>query len=57
MNTVDVTSVDEFILKVVAAGGKVVMPKTTISGVGHLAYCADTEGNVFGMMQNDPTAH
>ncbi len=56
INTVDVSSVDEFTQKVVAAGGKVVMPKDTIPGVGYFAYCADTEGNVFGMMQNDPSA-
>ena len=28
-----------------------------VPGVGWLAYCKDTEGNVFGMMQTDPTAH
>ena len=56
VNTVDVTSVDEFTQKVVKAGGKVVMPKTTVPGVGYLIYCADTEGNVFGMMQSDPSA-
>ena len=56
MNTVDVASVDEFTQKVVKAGGKVVMPKTTVPGVGYLIYCVDTEGNVFGMMQSDPSA-
>jgi predicted enzyme related to lactoylglutathione lyase len=56
INTVDVPSVDEFVQKVVAAGGKVVMPKDTVPGVGYFAYCADTEGNVFGMMQSDPSA-
>jgi predicted enzyme related to lactoylglutathione lyase len=24
--------------------------------VGWLVYCKDTEGNIFGMMQNDPNA-
>ena len=56
INTVDVPSVDEFAQKVVAAGGKVVMPKSAVPGVGYFAYCADTEGNVFGIMQNDPSA-
>jgi predicted enzyme related to lactoylglutathione lyase len=56
VNTVDVASVDEFTQKVVKAGGKVVMPKHTVPGVGYLIYCADTEGNVFGMMQSDPSA-
>jgi predicted enzyme related to lactoylglutathione lyase len=27
-----------------------------IPGMGWLAYCKDTEGNIFGMMQNDPNA-
>jgi predicted enzyme related to lactoylglutathione lyase len=27
-----------------------------IPGVGYLAYCSDTEGNVFGVMQADNTA-
>ena len=55
-NTVDVPSVDEFARKVVGAGGRVVMPKTAIPGVGYNAYCADSEGNIFGIYQNDPSA-
>jgi predicted enzyme related to lactoylglutathione lyase len=27
-----------------------------IPGVGWLAYCKDTEGNIFGMMQSDKNA-
>jgi hypothetical protein len=27
-----------------------------ISGVGWLVYCKDTEGNIFGMMQEDQGA-
>lgn len=55
-NTVDVPSVDEFSKKITEHGGKVVVPKTAVPGVGYMAYCADTEGNVFGIMQEDPTA-
>jgi predicted enzyme related to lactoylglutathione lyase len=55
-NTVDVPSVDEFSKKVVNHGGKVILSKTVVPGVGYMAYCADTEGNVFGIMQEDPTA-
>ena len=55
-NTIDVPDVDRFMRKVVEAGGRVVQPKTAIPGVGHFAYCADTEGNVFGIMQEDPSA-
>lgn len=55
-NTVDVPSVDDFTGKIVEAGGKVVQPKTAIPGVGYMAYCADTEGNVFGIMEEDTKA-
>ena len=57
VNTMDVASVDDSIAQVVANGGSVLMPKMPVPGVGYLAYCRDTEGNAFGMMQNDPNAH
>jgi uncharacterized protein len=56
VNTMDVPSCDEFATKVEKAGGKVVVPKMAIPGIGWLAYCTDPEGNTFGMMQNDPQA-
>jgi predicted enzyme related to lactoylglutathione lyase len=55
-NTISVESVDEYIAKIEASGGKVVRPKMAIPGVGWLAYCADTEGNAFGLMQDDAAA-
>jgi predicted enzyme related to lactoylglutathione lyase len=55
-NTIGVTSVDEFIAKIEAGGGKVVRGKEPVPGVGWLAYCEDTEGNRFGMMEDDPEA-
>jgi predicted enzyme related to lactoylglutathione lyase len=54
--TVDVASVDEFAAKAKQAGGRVVMPKAAIPGVGWLSYIKDPEGNIVGMMQNDPKA-
>ena len=57
VNTMDVASVDDSIAQVVANGGSVLMPKMPVPGVGYLAYFRDTEGNAFGMMQNDPSAH
>ena len=56
VNTIQVDSVDEFAAKVTAHGGKVVVPKMAIPGVGYLIYCQDTEGIVFGLHQADPTA-
>lgn len=55
-NTVGVDSVDDFVKKVVANGGKVIQPKGPIPGIGWFASCEDTEGNHFGLMQSDPSA-
>lgn len=57
VNTVEVANLDESIEKVRASGGKIVQPRSAVPGVGYMAYCVDTEGNMFGLMQTDPTAH
>lgn len=54
--TLAVDDLDASIAKVTAGGGTVTSPKQAVPGVGWLAYAKDTEGNVFGMMQNDPAA-
>ena len=54
--TIAVPSVDEFAEKITGSGGKVAMPKTAIPGVGYQAYFQDTEGNLFGVHQVDPSA-
>ena len=56
VNTIGVPSYDEYLAKVEAAGGKALTPKMTVPGVGYMAYCLDTEGNVFGIMQTDESA-
>jgi len=56
VNTVDVSSVDEYSAKVGKNGGKIVMPKRSIPSVGYFALCQDTEGNTFGIMQFDEKA-
>jgi uncharacterized protein len=56
VNTIGVASVDDAIATVAKNGGKVVMPKTAIPTIGWFAYCTDTEGNSFGVMQSDPSA-
>jgi predicted enzyme related to lactoylglutathione lyase len=55
-NTISVPSVDDFIKKIKDAGGKVVQGKMAVPGVGYMAYCSDTEGNMFGIMQMDKSA-
>jgi predicted enzyme related to lactoylglutathione lyase len=54
--TVDVRSIDECVSNVKENGGTVIVPKMPVPGVGWLAYCKDTEGNTFGMMQADTNA-
>jgi len=54
--TVEVADLDAMLQRVDTAGGSVALPRMPIPGVGWLAYCKDTEGNLFGMMQPDPTA-
>jgi len=54
--TMEVASVEESAEKAVRAGAVIALPKMPITGVGWLMYCKDTEGNIFGMMQNDKTA-
>jgi predicted enzyme related to lactoylglutathione lyase len=55
-NTLGVESLDESIARVLAAGGRLRSPRHAVPGVGWMAYCEDTEGNAFGLMQEDPTA-
>jgi predicted enzyme related to lactoylglutathione lyase len=56
VNTIGVKSLGEAAKKVLAAGGKRVSPDQTVPGIGYFAYFTDTEGNPFGLMQNDPGA-
>jgi uncharacterized protein len=56
VNTVDVPNVDEYAAMAEKNGGKIVVPKMAIPGVGWLVYCTDPDGNIFGMMQNDTAA-
>jgi predicted enzyme related to lactoylglutathione lyase len=54
--TIDVPDLDATAVAVERAGGRVVMEKGAIPTIGWLAYCKDTEGNIFGLMQADPSA-
>lgn len=54
--TVDVKALDDSLNKVKSSGGSEAMPKMAVPGVGWMAYCKDTEGNIFGMMQSNPNA-
>ncbi len=54
--TIDVPSVDDVTAKITAHGGTIALPKMAVPQVGWLAYGKDTEGNIFGVMQSDPSA-
>lgn len=56
VNTISVASVEDAIEKVTRAGGKLVVPKMAIPGMGWLAYCTDTEGLIFGLFLPDAAA-
>ena len=49
---IEVSSVDEYIKRIEAAGGKVIKPKIEIGGMGYYAYVTDLEGNVLGLWEN-----
>ncbi len=55
-NYIDVPSVDQSAGQVEQLGGKVVMPKTPVPGMGYFAVCVDTEGNCLGLWENNPEA-
>lgn len=56
VNTMNVADLDELTKTVEGSGGKCVVPKMPIPGVGWLAYFKDPDGNMFGMMQPDSSA-
>lgn len=56
INYVQVESVEEYAARAQQLGGTVVVPKSPVPGMGWFACCLDTEGNTFGLWENDPSA-
>lgn len=54
--TIGVKNLGEALAMVMKNGGAEAMAKMPVVGMGWLAYCFDTEGNLFGMMQSDTEA-
>jgi predicted enzyme related to lactoylglutathione lyase len=50
---IGVPSVDEYAAKVERLGGKVLVPKMAVPGMGYFVICQDTENNVFGIWEMD----
>ncbi len=54
--TIGVTSLDEAVAAVEAAGGQVVQRRSPIPGIGWLGVFVDTEGNTLTLIEADPAA-
>ena len=55
-NFIDVNSVDEYSSKIEKLGGKVVVSKMAVPGMGYFAVCHDTENNSFGIWESNDSA-
>ena len=53
---VQVESVADYAAKVEELGGKVIVPRSPVPGMGWLAHFVDTEGNVFALWESDESA-
>ncbi len=56
VNYIDVPSTDKYTAKVTHLGGKVLVPKTAVPGMGYFVVCEDTEDNAFGIWEDDQNA-
>ena len=56
INYIDVKSVDEYSSKVENLGGKVVVSKSAVPGMGYFAVCLDTENNAFAIWESSGSA-
>ncbi len=54
--TIMTSAVDDDVNKAMTSGGSIALPKMAVPGIGWLAYIKDTEGNLFGVMQEDANA-
>ncbi len=54
--SIGISSVDDYVTRALTAGGTIALPKMTIPGVGYQAYVKDTDDNILGLHQADPSA-
>lgn len=54
--TIEVVDYDATEARIIAAGGRIALPKTALTGMAWQGYYLDTEGNTFGIHQPDPNA-
>jgi predicted enzyme related to lactoylglutathione lyase len=55
-NYIDVSSVDDYAAKIEKLGGKVVLPKTAIPGMGYFLIFTDPENNPLGIWEDNKEA-
>lgn len=55
INTISVPSLEDALRKVESGGGSTVHGPREVPGVGMHAYCADPEGNLFGVLERAPS--
>src|SRR6476660_2309065 len=51
-----VITIEEQSKKVEKLGGKIMLQKTAVPGMGYFAICSDTENNTFAIWETDSTA-
>lgn len=56
MNYFGVPSLDAAMKKVKSLGGSLITEKMAVPGMGFLVNCVDTEGNMFGLWEEDKKA-
>jgi predicted enzyme related to lactoylglutathione lyase len=56
MNYFGVASLDASTKKVKSLGGSLISERMAVPGMGFLVNCMDTEGNLFGLYEEDPNA-
>jgi predicted enzyme related to lactoylglutathione lyase len=56
LNYVSVESVTDYAAKVEQLGGKIVVPRSPVPGMGWFAVFQDTEGNAMALWETDPAA-
>lgn len=56
MNYFGVPSIETAMKKVKSLGGSLVSEKMAVPGMGFLVNCVDTEGNRFGLWEENPSA-
>ena len=53
---INVSSVDQYIAKIEADGGRIIQPKAAIPGIGYTLLFKDTESNTIGLFEENKNA-